>query len=163
MTTHHHLFSIRLPGRQRWATYLGLIALAGSGIAWTVLHDLLHLGWMLAEHRLLVLHGVAAAVSLVVVGGLLPLHVRLAWRVRRNLWSGVVTMATMSALAVTGLLLYYGTEEFRDWTRWTHIGVGLAGSLLIPMHVWLGRRRNSKQAGQMAEPAARADVQRFTT
>ncbi|KDP86641.1 hypothetical protein CF70_006245 [Cupriavidus sp. SK-3] len=74
---------------------------------------------MLAEHRLLTTHRVAAAVTLVIVGGLLPLHIRLAWRVQRNRVSGIVSLAVMALLAGTSLLLYYGDEESREWVRWT--------------------------------------------
>lgn len=87
MSTHPAL-SNRLPKAQRWSTYATLIAVALSGIAWWLLHDVLRSGWTLAERRLLISHGVAAAAALVVVGALLPLHVRLAWRIRRNLRFG---------------------------------------------------------------------------
>jgi len=140
MTTHHHL-SIRLPKLQRWATYFTLATVAASGLVWSLLHDALQAGWMQAEHRLLVTHGITAAASLVIVGGLLPLHIRLAWRVRRNLASGIVALSVIALLAATGLLLYYGAEEWRDGVRWMHIGGGIVASLAIPVHVWLGKRR----------------------
>lgn len=88
MTKPSHVFSIRLPNMQRWITYLALAIVAASGVLWYLLHDLLQWGWMLTERRLLITHGVAATFSLVVIGGLLPLHIRLAWRIRRNLMSG---------------------------------------------------------------------------
>lgn len=140
MTTHHR-FSIRLPKLQRWATYFALATVAVSGLVWSLLHDALQAGWMQAEHRLLITHGIAAAISLVIVGGLLPLHIRLAWSVRRNLASGIVALSVMAILAATGLLLYYGDEEWRNWVRWMHIGGGIVATLAIPAHVWLGKRR----------------------
>lgn len=162
MTTHRHPFSIRLPGWQRWSTYLVLIAVAGSGIAWSLLHDVLQLGWMLTEHRLLVLHGVTAAATLVLVGGLMPLHIRLAWRVQRNLTTGVVCVAAMSTLALTGLLLYYGGEDWREVIRWSHIGIGLAAALAVPLHVWRGRRLAAVQAELATERTMADRVRRFT-
>lgn len=135
------MFSIRLPKAQRWATCLALIVVAVSGLTWSLLHDVLQWGWMLAEHRLLTTHGVASAITLVIVGGLLPLHIRLAWRVKRNLASGFVALSVMALLGVTGMLLYYGGEEWRDWVRWGHISVGTIACLAIPAHIWLGRRR----------------------
>ncbi|WP_424196726.1 hypothetical protein ACMYR3_16835 (plasmid) [Ampullimonas aquatilis] len=149
MTT-HQMFSIRLPKAQRWMTYLALIAVVISGIVWWLLHDVLQWGWILAERRLLISHGIAAAATLVIVGGLLPLHIRLAWRIRRNLSSGLAALAIMTLLAATGLLLYYGGEDWRDWVRWAHIGAGLIAALVIPVHVWLGRRRHARSAAPVA-------------
>lgn len=138
MTT-HRLVSIRLPNAQRWITYLALIVVFISGVLWTLLHDVLQWGWMLAERRLLITHGVASAITLVVVGGLLPLHVRLAWRIGRNLASGIVTLSLMAILCTTGLMLYYGSDEWRDWIRVTHIGVGILIGLMVPLHILVGR------------------------
>lgn len=140
-----HTFSVRLPAFQRWATYGTLIAVAASGVAWLVLHDWMQSGWFVEEHRLLVMHGVAAAFSLTVIGGLLPLHIRLAWRIRRNLWSGAIVLLTMGMLGLTGLLLYYGNEEGRDIVRWVHIGIGVLGIAAVPVHVWMGKRRLARQ------------------
>lgn len=113
---------------------------AASGVAWLALHDWLHWGWFGAEHRLLIIHGVSAALSLTVVGGLLPLHIRLAWRTRRNLRSGVSALAVMGLLGLSGLLLYYGDEEWCDIVRWLHIGVSVFGIVAVPLHVWVGKR-----------------------
>lgn len=156
MTTHHQLFSTRLPKVQRWATYLVLAAVAVSGLAWSLLHDFLQWDWMSTERRLLILHGVVAAAALIVIGGLLPLHVRLAWRIRRNLMSGITSLAIISTLALTGLLLYYGGEEWRDCVRWTHLGAGIVATLLIPVHVWMGRRRAARTPAPIKE--ARIDL-----
>ena len=135
------MFSIRLPSMQRWVTYMTLVLVALSGVLWYLMHDLLQWGWMVTERRLLITHGVAAAISLIVVGGLLPLHIRLAWRTRRNLVSGLVTLLLMALLGVSGLLLYYSGEDWREGVRWLHLGVGLIGVLAMPAHVWVGRYR----------------------
>lgn len=142
------MFSIRLPSMQRWVTYMTLVLVALSGVLWYLMHDLLQWGWMVTERRLLITHGVAAAISLIVVGGLLPLHIRLAWRTRRNLVSGLVTLLLMALLGVSGLLLYYSGEDWREGVRWLHIGVGLIGVLAMPAHVWLGRYRQVQMTAQ---------------
>jgi hypothetical protein len=148
MTTPAPMFSIRLPSMQRWVTYMTLVLVALSGVLWYLMHDLLQWGWMVTERRLLITHGVAAAISLIVVGGLLPLHIRLAWRARRNLVSGLVTLLLMALLGVSGLLLYYSGEDWREGVRWLHIGVGLIGVLAMPAHVWLGRYRQVQMTAQ---------------
>jgi len=58
----------------------------------------------------------------------------------------IVALSVMALLGVTGLLLYYSGEDWRDLGRWLHIGVGIAGVLAVPVHVWLGRRRPVRQA-----------------
>ncbi|WP_293595757.1 MULTISPECIES: hypothetical protein [unclassified Polaromonas] len=156
------MFSIRLPKAQRWATYLALIVVAASGLIWSLLHDVLQWGWMLAERRLLTVHGVAAAIALVIVGGLLPLHIRLAWRVKRNLASGLVALSLMALLGATGMLLYYGGEEWRDWVRWGHIGVGTVACLAIPAHIWLGRRRVARLPASVAATPLGSKAERVT-
>lgn len=151
-TTRPQLFSIRLPAFQRWATYGTLAVVAASGTAWLVVHDWMRLNWFAAEHRLLVTHGVAAGLALAVVGGLLPLHIRLAWRIRRNLWSGAFTLLIMGLLGLSGWFLYYGDEEWREITRWLHIAVGLLSCAVVPFHVWMGKRRAGKQQAPQAPP-----------
>lgn len=148
-----HIFSVHLPAFQRWATYGTLTLVAISGLAWLVLHDWLQWGWFTAERRLIVTHGVAAALSLTVIGGLLPLHIRLAWHTRRNLWSGVVTLSMMGMLGLSGLLLYYGNEESRDIVRWLHISIGVLAIIGVPLHVWVGKRRVAQHRAAVAQPA----------
>lgn len=135
--------SIRLPAAQRWATYTVLGVVGLSGLAWSLLHDVLQWGWMLSERRLLIAHGVAAAITFVVIGALLPLHIRLAFHVKRNLKSGAAALTLVAFLGTTGLLLYYSGEDWRDGVRWSHLVVGTIACLAIPAHVWLGRRQKA--------------------
>ena len=135
--------SIRLPAAQRWATYTIFTVVGLSGLAWSLLHDVLQWGWMLSERRLLIAHGVAAAIALVVIGALLPLHIRLAFHVKRNLKSGIAALSLIVFLGLTGLLLYYSGEDWRDVVRWSHFVVGTIACLAIPAHVWLGRRQKT--------------------
>ena len=138
--TAHTVLAVRLPPMQRWAVYLVLTAAGSTGLAWTVLHDLLQLGWMLSERRLLIAHGVASALALVVVGGLVPLHIRLGLKTNRNTASGLTTLGLFAVLGLTGLMLYYGGEDWREGVRWSHIIIGAVACLGIPAHIWLGLR-----------------------
>lgn len=47
--------------------------------------------------------------------------------------------AVMAALAVSGLMLYYGAEENRDASLWTHWLIGSAMFLVFPLHALIGR------------------------
>ena len=138
--TAYALLAVRLPSTQRWAVYLVLATVGSTGLAWTVLHDLLQWGWMLSERRLLIAHGVASALALVVVGGLVPLHIRLGLKTSRNTASGLTTLGLFAVLGLTGLMLYYGGEDWREGVRWSHIIIGAVACLGIPAHIWLGLR-----------------------
>lgn len=150
--------SIRLPAAQRWATYTVLAVVGLSGLAWSLLHDVLQWGWMLSERRLLIAHGVTAAITLVVIGALLPLHIRLAFHVKRNLKSGIAALSLIAFLGLTGLLLYYTGEDWRDGVKWSHLVIGTIACLAIPAHVWLGRR----QKALLLAPAENGQVQKHS-
>jgi len=148
MSANHPLrLGVQLPQAQRRIAYATFAAVGLSGVAWFVLHDMFPGDRSAVLHALLVTHGVAAAVALVVVGSLLPVHLRLAWRTRRNRTSGLGSLTIVGGLALTGLLLYYGSEEGRDVARWSHIVAGLAVLTALPLHVWLGRRTVLSRSG----------------
>ena len=90
--------------------------------------------WALAAH------GVAAYALLWAAGSLMPLHIRVAWRLRRNRTSGAVMGALLTLLALTGLWLYYGSLAGRDWVSVGHWLLGLMAALTVWLHRWLGRR-----------------------
>jgi len=79
--------------------------------------------------------------TLVLVGSLLTAHVRFAWRANRNRLNGVVFIATLTFLTVTGYGLYYlGDERWRAFASWSHLIVGVLLPLLVLTHVLSGRR-----------------------
>ncbi|MEK9284843.1 MULTISPECIES: hypothetical protein [unclassified Bradyrhizobium] len=117
-----------------WTT-TSVVAL--SGLAWFVLHDLVEAEPGESERLLLTLHGISAYAMLIVIGSLLPLHVRSGWKRQRKRWTGGTTLATLVLLAVTGLVLYYGSEQTREPARWVHIAIGLACIALFPVHAML--------------------------
>jgi cation transport ATPase len=113
-------------------------------------------GWLFADWRkdpsapdawhdvaatLLMLHGGAAMATLMLLGALVPLHVRRAWRSRRNRLTGPVMVVVNAVLIATAFGLYYaGSETVRPWISDAHTAVGLALPALLMVHVWLGRR-----------------------
>jgi uncharacterized membrane protein len=122
----------------------GIIAL--SGVAWMVI------GWNLDaadysnplrtwRHRALVLHGVAAYALLWIAGRLYALHQQGNWRAQRNRASGLGLSLALLLLAASGLTLYYPPhEDWRDAFSMLHQILGAALVLLIPLHVWLGKK-----------------------
>jgi hypothetical protein len=98
--------------------------------------------WSRMKTSLLMLHGAGAMVMLVLFGGLMPFHVRVGWRRKRNRTTGTVMLAANVALIVTAFGLYYaGAEPVRDWASTVHTGVGLALPALLALHIVRGRRR----------------------
>ncbi len=98
--------------------------------------------WSRMSASLLMLHGAGAMVMLVLFGGLMPFHVRVGWRRKRNRTTGTVMLAANGALIVTAFGLYYaGAEPVRDWASTVHTGVGLALPVLLALHIVRGRRR----------------------
>jgi hypothetical protein len=86
-------------------------------------------------------HGGAAMAVLVLIGMLLNVHVRFAWRARRNRANGSVFLSAFAVLTITGYGLYYaGGERLRAWTSWIHLAIGLVLPILLLIHILLGRK-----------------------
>src|SRR4029079_2994840 len=87
------------------------------------------------------IHGAAAMGFLVILGTLLPGHVRFAWHARRNRPNGIFLLVTVALLIVSGYGLYYfGDEHWRSWSSWSHLIIGLALPLILFVHIRSGRR-----------------------
>lgn len=152
--------SIRLSRRHKIAFYGILVVVFATGAIWAWLHYLAHgendFGSSRAETWTLTIHGLFAAASLLVIGSLLPLHIKFAWRARRNRVNGVFFISIVTLLILSGYALYYiGNERLRSWTSWIHLIVGLALPVLLVFHIWRGRvTRNVKRSRHHA-PATR--------
>jgi hypothetical protein len=145
MTAHISARVGRLPNFQRISAYAVLALCAFSGAAYILGHELNILREMLASRSVLVTHGVSAFLMLIVIGSVLPTHVRVAWRARKNRLTGLLMFAVMAALAVSGLMLYYGAEESRDVSLWTHWLIGSATFLVFPLHAIIGREAKRRK------------------
>ncbi|WP_407122599.1 hypothetical protein [Bradyrhizobium sp. STM 3561] len=96
--------------------------------------------WQQFAATMLMVHGGVAMLALLLLGALIPVHVLRAWRTRKNRVSGLVMAAFNAVLIVTAFGLYYlGSDAVRPWTSWIHLGAGFSLSLMLPVHVWLGR------------------------
>lgn len=118
-----------------------------TGTAWWVLHRWFQINGEFgvaphpAEHWLIRLHGAAAMLTLILLGSLLPLHVKRAWLVRRNRLSGVLLLALNGLLALTGCALYYaGGETLRALASNAHLALGIALPAMLLLHIAFGRR-----------------------
>lgn len=136
--------SIRLSRRHKIVFYIVLGVVFATGALWAWLHYFApgenDFGSSATETWMLTIHGLFAAASLLLIGSLLPLHVKFAWRAHRNRFNGIFFISLVSLLILTGYGLYYiGNERFRSWTSWTHLLVGLAFPVLLILHIWRGR------------------------
>jgi hypothetical protein len=137
---------LRLKSPFRYAIYAIVAVLTLTGAAWFVADWKKDLStdeiWQQLAANMLMIHGGAAMLALLLLGALVPVHILRAWRAGKNRLSGSL-MATFNAVLIaTAFGLYYlGSETLRPWISWTHIAAGVALALWLPMHVWLGRRQ----------------------
>ncbi len=82
--------------------------------------------------------------SLIVIGSVLPQHVKHAWLLKKNRPSGALFLGINLILILTGYGLYYaGGEELRALLSRLHGLLGLSFPILIALHVWLGWKTRS--------------------
>ena len=139
--------STKLPRWQEWAVYLSLSLLAATGIGWLVLDQWIRVAGDFgpehhpAERWMLTVHGGSAYLFLIVIGALIPVHIQLGWRTRRNRASGATLATICLLLSVTALGLYYfGGDIARHWTSVVHWSVGLVVLPTLLIHAIMGRR-----------------------
>lgn len=132
-------------GHKRWVFRVSYAVFA-TGVLWLLFHYFVRVNGEFGEtaHPLEVwwlrLHGLAAFGALLVVGSLLPIHVRTSWHQRRNLGFGIGMLGVAVLLIVTGYALYYfGGEELRPVISAVHWIVGLAAALVMVLHIRTGR------------------------
>jgi hypothetical protein len=151
---------MRLSPRHKIAFYTVLAVVFASGALWAWLHYFARgendFGSSRAETWMLTIHGLFAAASLLLIGSLLPLHVKFAWRTERNRFNGIFFISIVGLLILSGYGLYYiGNERLRLWTSWTHFVVGLALPVLLVVHIWRGRASRKEERSRRHVPATR--------
>lgn len=139
---------VRLSRRHKTWLSLALGGLWISGMLWLLFHYFFQVegefGQMphMLEKWWLRLHGLATVLSLMVLGTLLPIHMKLAWRRNKNRRQGLLLGAVFAWLLATGYALwYFASESNQNWLPLLHWIVGMAIPLLLLAHVRAGRRR----------------------
>ena len=150
-------------GHRRWVYWSGGL-LFTSGLFWLAFHYFLRAHGQFGEtpHPLepwwLRLHGGAAMLFLLVVGSLLPIHVRRGWHQRKNLRLGIVLLCVALLLTCSGYALYYfGGEEMRPFISAFHWIIGLGTPVLLIWHIIAGRALHAS-AAQLPAPLTEASV-----
>lgn len=139
---------MRLKSSFRYSVYATFAALFSTGAGWLVADWEKNFSsdeiWQQTAANLLMVHGGAAMLTLLLLGALIPLHVQRSWRSGKNLVSGSVMVTLNAALVVTAFGLYYlGSEAVRPWMSWIHIVAGFSVPALFVIHIFLGRRRST--------------------
>lgn len=155
---------IRLGRWHERSVYLSTGLLMVTGALWLVFHYFMRTPGEFGEqpHVLeywwLRLHGATAMLSLMSVGSMLPVHVRRAWELRKNIATGLVMFAVLLVLIATGYALYYfAGGNSRSWISLVHWGLGLALPLALGWHVRSGQLRSIRQpSDESVTPIARA-------
>ena len=134
-----------LDPRFRFAIYAAFSILFLTGVGWLVSDQMKDAAsgesWQATAAYMLMVHGGAAMATLMLLGALVPLHVRHGWRMRRNRITGSLMAACNAVLIATSFGLYYaGSEVLRPWMSDIHIGLGLCLPVLFLIHISVGRR-----------------------
>jgi hypothetical protein len=136
---------VRLEPRFRGSLYAAFTLLTITGAVWLLADwrknplepDL----WQDIAPMMLMLHGGAAMAALMLLGALVPVHIRRAGRSGRNRLTGPIMVAVNAVLIATAFGLYYaGSDTVRPWVSDLHIVVGIVLPVALLVHVWLGRR-----------------------
>jgi hypothetical protein len=138
-------FALRLSPAFRYAVYATFALLFLSGAVWLVADGLKDGAngelWQQVAASLLMTHGGSAMIALMMLGALIPVHMRFGWRARRNLATGIVMATVTAILVVTAFGLYYfGVEGARAVAGDLHTWLGVASPALLLAHIWWGRR-----------------------
>ncbi|HLZ03562.1 MAG TPA: hypothetical protein VKR55_15610 [Bradyrhizobium sp.] len=136
---------MRLKTSFRYAIYAAFAVLFLTGAGWFVADWQKDVSsddiWQQVAANMLMVHGGAAMLALMMLGALIPLHFLRAWRARKNRVSGSLMAAFNVVLIATAFGLYYlGSETLRPWISWIHIAAGLLLVLMFPLHIVLGGR-----------------------
>ena len=122
-----------------YSAYTILILCSVTGLAYLIGQELNFLHDWLANRNVLISHGISAFLILIVIGSVLPNHVKVSWRAGRNRATGIVMGSVMLILSISALFLYYGSEESRETALWTHWIAGIVVFIVFPLHVLVGR------------------------
>ena len=90
---------------------------------------------------MIVIHGISAAFCIFVIGLVSAGHIRVGLHVRKNMISGLAQASTLLVLVMTGLTLYYGSEDIREGVVLAHWMIGLALLPLFLLHASRKRKR----------------------
>ena len=131
----------------RWSLYSSFGVLWLTGCAWLVLHYFFQrttdfgTGPHPWQPGLLMIHGVLAAVAVFLFGWIAGSHIGGHWKRGVNRVSGILLIALIATLALTGLGGYYLTNEsMRIGSAGFHEIAGILAAVPALLHWFVARR-----------------------
>lgn len=100
---------------------------------------------------MLTLHGLLNPVMCVLFGWLLKQHIRVGWKHRVNIPTGIVMEASFAMLILTGMGLHYAPADWHDKIVWAHRISGVLMPLGLGLHWFTGLRWAASVEGQTPE------------
>jgi len=134
----------KMPEWQKWFVILGIFSCSLSGGIYLIGHEFQIQRSILGSHNILVIHGVAAMLTILALGSVLPFHLKAGLKSKRKWLSGLGQLSFLSALMITGLLLYYGPEPIRETVVSTHWGLGLLFFAVFLIHIPMGLNKQAR-------------------
>ena len=130
-----------LPFWQSFSTHSIFLICAISGVLYLLSHEFNIKAIAIENHSILVVHGFASYLFVLLFGAIMPNHIKGGWQNKRNRISGGAMVMVMALLLFSGLFLYYGDEK-RDVALWVRCIIGCGLVLVFPLHFIRGRRAN---------------------
>jgi hypothetical protein len=137
---------LQISRRHRLTLYVVSLVLLVSGGGWAWIHRLDAAGQAGDTLRqtnpwLLQAHGFAAVGFVLLLGTLIPVHIRHSWHARKNRSNGAFFLSAVGLLTLSGYALYYlGDEAWRNGASQFHLWLGLAAPVLLFFHIRIGRK-----------------------
>lgn len=141
-----------------WAKLVlhGTLALSFlTGSCWFILHQWFQIEGEFGPEKhplepwLIQAHGASAFITLIGFGYLLSTHIHVAWRTKRNRVLGILLVANLVLLILSGWLLYYvGVETLRECISMAHLALGLALPITLFSHIRTAARRVPLASGK---------------
>ena len=137
----------KMPRWQRWTFWLVMSTCCLSGICFLVGSEFLTSPSILTSRKVITTHGVTACLAVFVFGTISMGHIRLGWILRKNKATGIGNIVTLSLMILTGLGLYYGSEEIRDQAVLLHWISGLGFLAVLTLHLVPSQGERKQQLG----------------
>ena len=130
----------KMPRWQRTFVICGMMACSITGLMYLLGHQFQIQRSTLGTHSILAAHGIAAMLATLALGSVMPFHIKVGYKSRKQLWSGFSQLGFLFALLITGGMLYYGPEEIRDEVISTHWIMGLLFAVIFLLHLTITRK-----------------------